>query len=90
VAVVAEVAQVDFQADNRRQEVHKLDLGKLDKAAKTNQEMVAEVAEVVATAATAALSTQVTWVPMLGILATATTPIPVGAHLGAALPDRLV
>jgi hypothetical protein len=55
VVVVAEGVQVAVHQpmDNQHQEVHKLDLGKLDKMAKTNPPMVAEVAEVVAMGATA-------------------------------------
>ena len=55
-----EVAQVDFQADNRRQEVHKPVPAKQVKTDKINQAMAVVVEVAAATAAMAALSTLVT------------------------------
>jgi hypothetical protein len=51
----AELATKVLAMDNQRQEVHKLDPGKLDKTAKPNQKTVAAAAVVVAMGATAAL-----------------------------------
>jgi hypothetical protein len=52
-AVVVVQVAVHRPMDNQHQEVHKLDLGKLDKMAKTNPLMAVVVVEVVATAAMA-------------------------------------
>jgi hypothetical protein len=60
VAEEEEVAQVDFQADNRHQEVHKPVPAKQVKTDKINQAMAVVVEVAVATAAMAALSTLVT------------------------------